>query len=526
MGSKSKRRVTRQRKKQKKQRAVASRNIHQADGSKKLPMSPGVRAIIEYQLKRFEEKFGRPPGPHDPIFFDPDADTPTRISEEKLARWQEEDARVMEEIGIDPSLIHAHKKTGLMVTNANKHLLSADDIEEWNAAITEYRRAHPEMYAPEDIETELDMTPVSAAERAAWDRCLTEGDSPVAALARQYIAEDAATPATRCAGCARPLDPTESTTSRLCWICENKRMRKKNKSAAAPSNPYAGESDAKRIARYDLYAHLQGVIQTYGDPGGWAVVLAGPDAAEVGVLRYVLGWPRDRVIFVDKDETGLRAAEQKWPGVDTFHGDIIDILTALRGGIGFAHFDFMGHVNKTVQETFEIARGKIQMGGVIAYTYLRGREHAKTPNWQEALAAGKSMLLQGRKLSERRRLRRDQKTLMEAARVYGYMALLAAALSPRGFDEYAPLYTGRYHSGRSPMGFFALARRPVQARGLNWPEPVDNDMPADDYGDRLKRVIVDFRQMGYPDNEIAAVFNVDARSLPAWQAHVTRGTYN
>ena len=49
-------------------------------------------AIVQ-QLKLFEEKFGREPGPKDPIFFDPDCDVPTPLSEAKLRRGLTEAAR-------------------------------------------------------------------------------------------------------------------------------------------------------------------------------------------------------------------------------------------------------------------------------------------------------------------------------------------------------------------------------------------------------------------------------------------------
>ncbi len=40
---------------------------------------------IEKQRVAFIAKFGREPGKGDPVFFDPDADTPQRISREKWA---------------------------------------------------------------------------------------------------------------------------------------------------------------------------------------------------------------------------------------------------------------------------------------------------------------------------------------------------------------------------------------------------------------------------------------------------------
>jgi hypothetical protein len=39
----------------------------------KVAITDRTRAILEAQQQRFREKFGRDPGPSDPVFFDPDA---------------------------------------------------------------------------------------------------------------------------------------------------------------------------------------------------------------------------------------------------------------------------------------------------------------------------------------------------------------------------------------------------------------------------------------------------------------------
>ena len=40
--------------------------------------------------------------------------------------------------GIRPELIYAMKKTGRMVTEANQHLLTDQDLQEWQETIDEY----------------------------------------------------------------------------------------------------------------------------------------------------------------------------------------------------------------------------------------------------------------------------------------------------------------------------------------------------------------------------------------------------
>ncbi len=46
---------------------------------KKIKITPEMRKIFEDQHDRFVEKFGREPGPKDPVFFDPDSDVPTKM---------------------------------------------------------------------------------------------------------------------------------------------------------------------------------------------------------------------------------------------------------------------------------------------------------------------------------------------------------------------------------------------------------------------------------------------------------------
>jgi len=102
---------------------------------KKIPLNPEAVNAIKHQLEAFEKKFGRPPGPDDPIFFDPDSDIPETITQEKLDTLMME---VMDAAGLDPAFTYAYKKTGLLVSTRNKHLLSRSKRKAWNEAIREY----------------------------------------------------------------------------------------------------------------------------------------------------------------------------------------------------------------------------------------------------------------------------------------------------------------------------------------------------------------------------------------------------
>jgi integrase len=102
-----------------------------------VPLSPEAVASFERQREAFRAKFGRDPGPDDPVFFDPDAKTPQPMDMDALQRQVIE---AMVQVGIDPALIYAYSKTGLMVTDENLASLSRERRGEWEAAIAGYGR--------------------------------------------------------------------------------------------------------------------------------------------------------------------------------------------------------------------------------------------------------------------------------------------------------------------------------------------------------------------------------------------------
>jgi len=87
------------------------------------------------QLKAFRKKFGRDPGPGDPVFFDPDKDVPTPIDPEVF------DKNLLEALlksGAPPQIIYAYKKTGLLGVQGKMDLWDAESRREWEDAIDEY----------------------------------------------------------------------------------------------------------------------------------------------------------------------------------------------------------------------------------------------------------------------------------------------------------------------------------------------------------------------------------------------------
>jgi hypothetical protein len=103
--------------------------------ARELKITPEMEKALRYQRRKFIKKFGRKPGPDDPVFFDPDADTPVAFTPKQL-----EDAtlKAMLAAGTPPHFVYAYQTTGLLVDKPGYENLSPEDRAEYDAAIEEY----------------------------------------------------------------------------------------------------------------------------------------------------------------------------------------------------------------------------------------------------------------------------------------------------------------------------------------------------------------------------------------------------
>jgi len=110
-------------------------------GYKSIPLSPEMAKGLEEQRQRFIEKFGRPPRPENPVFFDPNADEPRPIIDEVVDQHMLE---AMHKAGVRPEMIYAYQKTGRIVTRENSKHLTKAELREWTDAVNEWHRLHEE----------------------------------------------------------------------------------------------------------------------------------------------------------------------------------------------------------------------------------------------------------------------------------------------------------------------------------------------------------------------------------------------
>jgi hypothetical protein len=107
------------------------------DGRTTVSIPPDVVEELRRQQDRFREKFGRDPGPDDPVFFDPDADEPSPLPD---GFWEETFEHFADQAA-DPmlrALALASRDLGYMVTEMNMHLFSAHEVEAFEDAVARH----------------------------------------------------------------------------------------------------------------------------------------------------------------------------------------------------------------------------------------------------------------------------------------------------------------------------------------------------------------------------------------------------
>ncbi len=111
---------------------------------------PGWQAMVETQNRRFAEKFGRPMGPDDLVFFDPDADEPQPAA---LLDMGKGSVAMLEAAGISPAWIYATQHTGGLLPRPDGSFERESDRANWSEAVDRYLKLHqPEERVDHDAE--------------------------------------------------------------------------------------------------------------------------------------------------------------------------------------------------------------------------------------------------------------------------------------------------------------------------------------------------------------------------------------
>jgi hypothetical protein len=151
-------------------------------------MTPEVHDALLKQRDAFIAKFGRAPGPEDPVIFDPTKDEPTPLNMEPDV------LAAMSAANLPPEFAYAYKKTGLLGLLEDKSGWPPDRVREWSAAIDEYRAIEaaskqPDRPTKEEWNTaipELLVSPFTRQDLAKVHACL-RAVSPIEAQGMTLI---------------------------------------------------------------------------------------------------------------------------------------------------------------------------------------------------------------------------------------------------------------------------------------------------------------------------------------------------
>lgn len=116
---------------------------------------PRVQQLLAKQHEKFRKKFGRDPGPDDPLFFDPREAKPMPLPDVGHHILE-----AMSKANLPPEFVYAFRRTGLLGLRKDKSAWDPADIAEWNAAIDEYHaiekaKQRPDFPVPGTWNTEI-----------------------------------------------------------------------------------------------------------------------------------------------------------------------------------------------------------------------------------------------------------------------------------------------------------------------------------------------------------------------------------
>lgn len=116
---------------------LASSPPEAAEGNEGDLPGEAVGKVLDRQRQRFIERFGREPGPDDPVFFDQEAASPNALDEATL-RAQLARPGMAKELGVEPAFLAAVLEVGYAVTDQTRHLFSDEDLRAFDEAFARH----------------------------------------------------------------------------------------------------------------------------------------------------------------------------------------------------------------------------------------------------------------------------------------------------------------------------------------------------------------------------------------------------
>ena len=98
-------------------------------------IDPKILKTLTALRAAFIAKFGREPGPGDPLVFDPDSNDPQPYPR---SNFQERIKAAMIAAGTAPQIVYAYEKTGLLLSKQGAAKVSREQLAAYHEALDEY----------------------------------------------------------------------------------------------------------------------------------------------------------------------------------------------------------------------------------------------------------------------------------------------------------------------------------------------------------------------------------------------------
>ena len=111
------------------------RGVTRRPPKRALRLTPNAMRIVDDLRARFHQKFERPPGPGDPLFFDAVADA---VDPADQPRFDAILIAAMTAAGVEPAIINAYRRSGRLLTEQNVGEWSRQERRWWRTMIEAY----------------------------------------------------------------------------------------------------------------------------------------------------------------------------------------------------------------------------------------------------------------------------------------------------------------------------------------------------------------------------------------------------
>lgn len=302
---------------------------------------------------------------------------------------------------------------------------------------------------------------------------------------------------------------------------------------------YKGESPGKKLARIKFWDH---VIEQLAGRAGPIVVLASREMGDYSALA-ALGHG-GRTIAVDRCPSAVEQGRSKFPNSDVRCGDVADIVRTIGEPIACAFLDFCAPICPETVATSRAVLRCLRPGAIFAVGLLKGREQdggdlghggARAPLNRERRRVFAAMGIKDatRPMTARRALETVQNysTGLEPSeeddllptinRIVAFRELMhdpsRKVANGLRFINFLTYQSKTRASGGVPMMYagFRVTKDAWPNGGLLYSEHCHSDEDA------LRSEAL--RLSSFADASLA--LNIDPRTVAAWKAHSSRGTY-